>query len=41
MAAAGKAGASLAGFATGGVFLLASALWCLAAGKDLNFDFFN
>jgi hypothetical protein len=41
MAAAGKAGASLAGSATGGFFLLASALWCLVAGKDLNFDFFN
>jgi len=41
MAAVEKARASLASFATGGFFLLASAVWCFVAGKDLNFDFIN
>jgi len=29
------------GGAIGGFFLLASAVWCFVAGKDLNFDFIN
>ena len=41
MAAEQKAGANPASLATGGFFLLASAVWCFVAGKDLNWDFFN
>ena len=41
MAVADKARANLASLATGGFFLLASAVWCFIAGKDLNWDFFN
>jgi len=42
MAAVEKARADLAtGGAIGGFFLLASAVWCFVAGKDLNFDFIN
>src|SRR3972149_5737515 len=42
MGAVQKAGADLAvGAAAGAFFLLASALWCLASGKDLNFDLIN
>ena len=41
MAAVEKARANLASFAAGGFFLLASTVWCLVAGKDLNFDFIN
>jgi len=42
MAAVQKARADLAvGAAAGAFFLLASALWCFASGKDLNFDLIN
>ena len=42
MAAAQRARADLAICgAIGGFFLLASAVWCFASGKDLNFDFIN
>ncbi len=42
MAAVERARADLAiGGAIGGFFLLASAVWCIVAGKDLNFDFIN
>ena len=42
MAAVEKARADLAiGGAIGAFFLLASAVWCFVAGKDLNFDFIN
>ena len=42
MAAVEKARANLAiDGAIGGLFLLASAVWCFVAGKDLNFDFIN
>lgn len=42
MAEVEKARADLAiGGAIGAFFLLASAVWCFVAGKDLNFDFIN
>lgn len=34
-------GVNLADVAIGALFLLAAALWCWVAGKDLNFDFIN
>lgn len=33
--------ANLANVAMGGLFLLASVVWCFVAGKDLNYDFIN
>ena len=41
MAAAEKVRANFGSLAMGGFFLLASAVWCFIAGKDLNFDFIN